>query len=91
MASPAQVANDMQLRATFWTKHDKDVAHACQDAAHVIRAYLDGPAPDGRTVGGVLTRLYRLEGGAYNPELANSLARAAGTITALRKEVNDAP
>lgn len=88
MASPAQVANDMQAWATFWWKRDKDVANACQDAALIIRAYLGGSLPDGRAVGGVLMRLYRLDGEypvVGSADTRASLARAAATIRDLRK------
>ena len=90
MASPAQIANDMEARARFWSKRDKDVAFACRDAARVIRGYVFGPAPDGRTVTGVLTRLHRLlyerfrALGSADQEMA--LQRAADAIAELRNE-----
>jgi hypothetical protein len=93
MASPAQVANDMEARAKVWAGHNRDVATAMQAAAWVIRAYLFGPVPDGRTVAGVLTRLYRLDGavcGIGFADIRAALSRAADTIQQLRKEARDA-
>ena len=90
MASPAQIANDMDARARFWSNRDKDVAFACRDAAHVIRAYLFGPVPDGRTVTGVLTRLHRLLDERFQglgaADQKKALHRAVDAINALRKE-----
>lgn len=94
MASPAQVANDMEARARFWRGRDKRIADACTLAARVIRAFLDGPHPDGRTVTGVLTRLYGLDDACLareNADLSVSLSRAASTLRALRQEARQSP
>lgn len=93
MASPAQVANDMDTRATFLAKRDTEVATACRDAARVIRGYLDGQPPDGRTVAEVLTRLYGADEFWIVRETADTrfaIARAAATIRDLRKETSHA-
>jgi hypothetical protein len=92
MASPAQIANDMDVRAAFWGTRDRNVAAACRDAGRVIRGYLFGPSPDGRVVHGVLTRLYRIDGEwlvKETPDLRAALARAAEAIQSLRREARD--
>jgi hypothetical protein len=89
MASPAQVANDMEARAKFWCGRNEKVACVCACAARVIRAFLDGPRPDGRSVTGALTRLSNLEGFCLvrdSVDLSFSIARAAETILNLRQE-----
>ena len=88
MATPAQVANDMVARAAFWRGRDKAIEGMCFDAARVIRTYLAGGRPDGRTVTGLLTRLYGAE--TQDTDIAHALGRAAATITQLRKEARDA-
>jgi len=91
MASPAQVANDLDIRAKFWRGRDGGIEGTCRTGARVIRCYLDEVPPDGRTTAGVLTRLYRLVD-TYpvlsNPDLKASLARAAQTISDLRMEAS---
>ena len=89
MATPAQVANDMVARAAFWRGRDKAIEGMCFDAARVIRLYLIGTVPDGRTVTGVLTRIYGLDRPGA-PDIVAALNRAAATITQLRKEARDA-
>lgn len=84
MASPAQIANDLAARAAFLHGRDRAAEALCRDAARVIRAYLSGPPPDGRTVAGVLGRLYGTNRGGAD-HLA-SLARAAAAIRTLRAE-----
>lgn len=89
MASPAQVANDMEARAKFWRGRDAMPGDACALAARVIRAFLDGPLPDWRTVTGVLTRLNGLDDSYLvrdSADLRASIARAASTIRTLRQE-----
>lgn len=90
--SPAQIANDMQARAAIWGKRNKRVAGACQDAAQVIRAYLFGPPPDGRTVQGLLTRLFSIDGeffGLGSADIKNALQRARDAIIQLRREAKE--
>lgn len=92
MATPAQVANDMRARVACWKGH-QDIAKVCRDSAAVIDAYLFGPPPDGRVVTGVLVRLYRWQDAVHGlgaAEVKAVLARAAATITQLRKEATDA-
>lgn len=85
MASPAQVANDMEVRAAFWRGRDAAMAATCRDAARVIRGYLAGDPPEGRAVREVLARICGADalGGV---ETAHALGRAATTIRDLRKE-----
>lgn len=85
MASPAQVANDMEIRAKFWWGRDKKVAAACRDAARVIRGYLGSPPPDGRTVTELLARIYDVDA-LGSVDTVHALGRAANTIRDLRKE-----
>lgn len=92
MASPAQIANDMQARAKFWDGRDKRLSAACRDAARVIRAYLFGPQPDGRTVRWLLTRLYSIDGEFYGlgwADLRFALQRARDAIIELRGEARN--
>lgn len=89
MASPAQVANDMEARAAFWAKRSRDVASVCRDAARVIRAYLFGPPPHPQAVRGVLTRLERLDAGFMwlgTGDIKKALSRAYLAIVTLRDE-----
>jgi len=87
MATPAQIANDMAFRAPFWRGRDKAIEGMCADAARVIRTYLAGGRPDGRTVSGLLTRLYGA--GKQDTDIAHALSRAADTIQQLRREARD--
>lgn len=83
MASPAQIANDMDARARFWRGRDADTCRACQDAARMIRQDLAGQRIDGRAMAGILTRLSRLT--RYwilqgNVDTSRSLERAASLL-----------
>lgn len=92
MASPAQIANDMQARSKFWDGRNRRLSAACRDAAHVIRAYLFGPHPDGRTVQGLLTRLFAIDGeffGLGGADTKYALQRARDAIIELRKQVRN--
>ncbi|MBW4984750.1 hypothetical protein KZZ07_19605 [Mameliella sp. CS4] len=61
MASPAEIANDMDAHARFWAGRDRDAERACRDAARAIRDLLAGKRLDGRFWGGLHGRLLRLE------------------------------
>lgn len=61
MASPAEIANDMDAHARFWAGRDRDAERACRDAARAIRVLLAGKRLDGRFWGGLHRRLLRLE------------------------------
>jgi|GEM_PF-6084923 len=93
MASPAQVANDMAARADFWIGRDGAVRSACLRSALIIRQYLIPNPPDPRAVTEVLALIYTVSD--YSaviglPDHRAALARAAETITQLRKEARDA-
>lgn len=61
MATPAQIANDMDASATYWTGRDKHITRACTDAAAQIRALLAGERVDGRSWYGLQRRLMNFE------------------------------
>lgn len=88
MASPAEVANDMIAQAVFWERRDKRIARTCRDAARMIRVYLAGEPVDGRTWGGLHTRLLDLSGRTPygDSRIADSLGRALQTLYVLRAE-----
>lgn len=94
MASPAQIANDMEAQAAYWTRrHPFDLADACRDAARIIRRFLDNETVDGRTVAGIIGRLERFAGqlgGGYHGMIEESLYRAVHAIRTLQQEARDA-
>lgn len=86
MASPAQVANDMAVRAGFWHRRDEDTHRACAQAAAAIRSMVAGQDVDGRTVSGLCARLVNLTRRYQrtNPDLADALERARVTLAGLK-------
>lgn len=86
-ATPAQVANDLDAQAAYFLKRDADIARACRDAARLIRQHLAGEPVDGRTWGGLHTRLlnqigqYHAKPGA---QIAKSMTRGLETLYELR-------
>lgn len=95
MATPAQVANDMDAHAAYWAKRghrtDRHIERACRDAARVIRAHLDGEPVDGRTWGGLHRRLLNLTSNAsqrhYHVKGWPDFDRALAVLYELRREV----
>lgn len=81
-ATPAQVANDMEAQAKYWSGRDMDIELACQAAGKVIRQYLKGQMPHENAVKDALSRIQRFA--HATPELVNnprnSLLRAQRTI-----------
>ena len=59
-ATPAQIANDLDAQGRFFAKRDDRVERACRDAARMIRRHLANEPVDGRTWGGLHTRLMDL-------------------------------
>lgn len=59
-ATPAQIANDLEAQARYFAKRDDRVERACRDAARMIRMLLADEPVDGRTWGGLHTRLLDL-------------------------------
>jgi hypothetical protein len=88
MASPAEVGNDMAAHAAYWQKRDNDIFRTCNDAARVIRMYLDGEKVDGRTYSGLHRRLLNLTCNSTKPSFAGApnFDRALSTLYALRAE-----
>lgn len=88
MATPAQVANDMEAQARYWQKRDKVIARACADSARVIRAFIDNEHVDGRTYGGLHRRLLDLvhsrRGAQFNA--SPNFDRALSTLQQLNGE-----
>lgn len=86
MATPAQVANDMAARATFWRGRDADVHRACAQAASEIRSLVAGREVDGRTVSGLCARLAGLQGRYLHDGtgLAAAMERARFTLRGLK-------
>lgn len=86
-ATPAQIANDLEAQARFFAKRDDRVARACRDAARMIRQHLAGEAVDGRTWGGLHTRLMDLtgRGARYNgTQIERSMSRGLQCLYQLR-------
>ena len=90
MASPAEIANDMAASAALWEHRDKRIARTCRDAARMIRAHLAGDPVDGRTWGGLHTRLLDLSGKTPygDSRIQDSLGRALQTLYVLRAEAS---
>jgi len=86
-ATPAQVANDLALQATFFAKRDDGIVHLCRHSALLIRAPIGGQAVDERTYARVI---FRLQGWNSRPRAAvpsqidKSLDRALATLKALK-------
>lgn len=86
-ATPAQIANDLAAQAAFFDRRDDRVAKACRDAARMIRQHLAGEAIDGRTWGGLHTRLLDLtgKGDRYNgTQIERSMSRGLQCLMAFR-------
>lgn len=90
MASPAQVSNDMAVRSGFWRGRDPMLHKACFDAAVMIRCFLNGAPPDGRSFYGLDRRLLRLESSISDygnaGGIREALSRARLTLQDLREE-----
>jgi hypothetical protein len=88
MATPAQVANDMQAWANFWyMRGDDQVYRACSDAADLIRKWLDGYEPSPRAFQAMHAELEKLAP-KYRPEVTGvgkSMLRAVGCLDDLRQ------
>ena len=90
MASPAEVANELSAQANIYARSDRNVERACRDAARMIRQYLAGEHVDGRTWGGLHTRLLDLTAtfrSEANACIAYSLDRGLQTLYELRAGV----
>lgn len=88
MASPAEVANDLTAHANFYAGRDVQVERACRDTAQMIRKHLAGDQVDGRTWGGLHTRLLDLlsrYSSAGLPSIGFSLDRGLQTLYELRR------
>ena len=86
-ATPAQIANDLEAQARFFAKRDDRVARACRDAARMIRQHLAGEAVDGRTWGGLHTRLLdltTLKGRYADTQIDTSMSRGLRCLYELR-------
>lgn len=87
MATPAQIANDMNAQAVFWTGRDQEVAKCCRDAANVIRDLLDQMPVDDITAHGLISRMLDLESRADgrwgHGQLLMSLRRARNVLIEL--------
>lgn len=90
MATPAEIANDMAAHATYWQKRDRKTFEACNDAARVIRMFLDGLQVDGRTYGGLHRRLLDLTSRHSADRVAGApnFDRALQTLYQLRAEAS---
>jgi hypothetical protein len=71
-ATPAQVANDLAAQGRWWDKRDRDVAHACEDGARLIRRLMAGEHVDGRTFYGIKGRMERLEQAYAKRQVVNN-------------------
>lgn len=93
MASPAQVANDMAVRADYWRGRSADLRKACIDAEAMIRRLLKGEPVSDRAYRGLEQRLRRLEGGiagwGNQTRIREALARARTTLETLLQEAHD--
>ena len=86
-ASPAQIANDLEAQARFFAKRDDRVERACRDAARMIRQLLAGEPVDGRTWGGLHTRLMELTRGTgryAGTQIDKSMSRGLQCLFELR-------
>lgn len=86
-ATPAQIANDLEAQASYFAKRDDRVARACRDAARMIRQLLAGEPVDGRTWGGLHTRLMDLTSrtGCYaGTQIDKSMSRGLQCLYELR-------
>jgi hypothetical protein len=86
-ATPAQVANDLALQATFFARRDDDIASLCRDSARLIRALIGGQAVDERFHARVIFRLQRWNSrprAAVPSQIDKSLDRALVTLTELK-------
>jgi hypothetical protein len=87
MATPAEVANDLDAQAKFLAKRDDDLASLCRDSARLIRAMIAGQAFCERTYSRVH---FRLQGFNSRPrssvpsQIDKSLYRAQVTLTDLK-------
>lgn len=89
-ATPAQVANDMAARATYWRGRDTRLENVCHDAALVIRRFLAGERVHGSTYRGLHGRLLRYEGTlarwSDHSGSGEALSRARLTLETLWRE-----
>lgn len=89
MASPAQVANDMAVRADYWRGRSADVQKACHNSATMIRNFLNGDPVSGQAYCGLERRLARLEAEISNwsnqTQIRGALTRARLTLAALKE------
>lgn len=86
-ATPAQIANDLEAQARFFAKRDDRVARACRDAARMIRRLLVNEQVDGRTWGGLHTRLLDLtttKGRYAGTQIDTSMSRGLQCLYQLR-------
>lgn len=86
-ATPAQVANDLEAQARYFAKRDDHVERACLDAARMIRNLLANEPVDGRTWGGLHTRLLGLtsKAGRYGgTQIDKSMNRGLQCLYELR-------
>jgi len=86
MASPAEVANDMDAHGNYWHRRDKEIARLCFDAALTIRKILAQEKVDGRSWGGLHRRLLGREGHGLNLQGRPDFTRARLTLEKLRQE-----
>ncbi|MBY6117386.1 hypothetical protein KUW09_24545 [Mameliella alba] len=92
MASPAEIANDMEAHAAYWARRDRDIERACRDAARTIRSFLAGDNVDGRTYGGLHRRLLNLGSGSPDRIVKGypNFERARDALHQLRAEARHA-
>ncbi len=86
-ATPAQVANDLEAQATYFQKRDDDIARVCRDTARMIRQHLASEPVDGRTWGGLHTRLLNQIGRYHSQpdvQIARSMTRGLEALYQLR-------
>lgn len=89
-ATPAQIANDLEAQGRFFAKRDDRVERACRDAARMIRRHLANEAVDGRTWGGLHTRLMELTSGTgrySGTQIHKSLSRGLQCLYELRAKL----
>lgn len=86
MASPAEIANDMDAHAIYWAKRDSVLERNCRDAARAIRDLLAGKRLDGRFWNGLHHRLLDAERKGAGIRGYPDFTRARTTIECLLAE-----
>lgn len=88
MATPAQIANDMDAQAKWWAKQRGKlrIAATCADSAKAIRILLAGERLDGRFWHGLHLRLVSLEHHDTLRVARTDLTRARLCLEELRRQ-----